>query len=295
LSDAGAYAPIGTPELDLCETPRGRRRRERNRDHDQGRAAAATQSGADSQWLPAIHDPTDRVVDYNAAAFSHLRREIRRSSRAIPACKAGQDLQEVMTNPMLHTQPLAAATAREARRPQARGRYDGSHGGGGGHADEKKKTRRKGRGGKAQKAGRILGGGAGYMPSAAPDVVKSRGPPALSTFESDAHAHRPKVAARMPQSFTAMSPRHADEGADEPNAGGAADEYADEFEDVVEADDSEDPSVDELGDSMLNEMLDELVRFYAASPSCVLDDSSVRTVSCLIVAIDSGAAFAEEL
>jgi len=51
----------------------------------------------------------DRVVDYNAAAFSHLRREIRRSSRAIPACKAGQDLQDVMSNPLLHTQQLTAA------------------------------------------------------------------------------------------------------------------------------------------------------------------------------------------
>ena len=139
LSDAGAYAPIGTPELDLCETPRGRGRRERNRDKSKDAAAAAAGAGspagggggADSQWLPMIHDPSDRVVDYNAAAFSHLRREIRRSSRAIPACKAGQDLQEVMTNPMLHTQPLSAATAREAQRSRTKGKYGGGHGGGG--------------------------------------------------------------------------------------------------------------------------------------------------------------------
>ena len=61
-------------------------------------------------FLPMLGGPAgDRVVDYNAAAFSHLRREIRRSSRAIPACKAGQDLQDVMSNPLLHTQQLTAA------------------------------------------------------------------------------------------------------------------------------------------------------------------------------------------
>ena len=61
-------------------------------------------------FLPMLGGPAgDRVVDYNAAAFSHLRREIRRSSRAIPACKAGQDLQDVMSNPLHHPPQLTAA------------------------------------------------------------------------------------------------------------------------------------------------------------------------------------------
>ena len=130
-----------------------------------------------------------------------------------------------------------------------------AHGGGGGHGGETKKARQKGRQGKAAKAERGLAG-PGYMPSEAPAVVKSRGPAVVSTFDSDAHIRRPRVGGRMPQSFTAMSPRHADE--DESNT----DEYADdEFEEAevepVEGD-SEEPTEEELEDSMLNEMLDEL-------------------------------------
>jgi hypothetical protein len=100
------------------------------------------------------------------------------------------------------------------------------------------------------------------MPSDPPDVVKSRGPPAATTFESDAHTRRPKVAARMPQSFTAMSPRHADE--DESNVGEAEEEeYDDDFEEAEAEEEpleggSEEPTEEELEDSMLNEMLDEL-------------------------------------
>jgi hypothetical protein len=246
LSAAGAYCPIGTPELDLCETPRGRRGRGTGGKMPPGKQASPTGEG--SQWLPLIHDPSDRVVDYNAAAFSHLRREIRRSSRAIPACKAGQDLQEVMENPLLHTQQLASATAQATSHGDARYAHGHAH-------DDTKKARRKGRHGKKHAAEQAAA--AGYMPLPAVEVVKSKGPAVPSTFESDAKERRAKIAARQPNSFAAMSPRHADE--DESEVGENEDEYAD---DRFEADDPEDgdEELPEEGheDSMLNEMLDEL-------------------------------------
>jgi hypothetical protein len=242
LSAAGAYCPIGTPELDLCETPRGRRKR------GSGKVKAGKQGAENSQWLPMIHDPSDRVVDYNAAAFSHLRREIRRSSRAIPACKAGQDLQDVMENPLLHTQQLAAATVRENNMNTRR-----EHG----HADTKKVQRKtKGRHGK-KKGAPEQETSPDHMPLPPMPVIKSKGPAVQSTFESDAKQHRAKIAARQPTSFAKMSPRHEDEN--ESEMGENEDEYADDAFEADEPETSEDePSEEEHEDSMLNEMLDEL-------------------------------------
>ncbi len=242
LSAAGAYCPIGTPELDLCETPRGRRNR------GSSKAKAGKQGSENSQWLPTIHDPSDRVVDYNAAAFSHLRREIRRSSRAIPACKAGQDLQDVMENPLLHTQQLAAATVRENSM-----KVHDQHG----HGDAKRVQRkRKGRSGK-KKGAPEQATSTDHMPLPPLSVIKSKGPAVQSTFESDAKQHRAKIAARQPTSFAQMSPRHEDENQTEVAAN--YDDYADDAFETDELQTSEDePSEEEHEDSMLNEMLDEL-------------------------------------
>ena len=243
LSAAGAYCPIGTPELDLCETPRERRRR------GSGNTKAGKQATAseNSQWLPMIHDPSDRVADYNAAAFSHLRREIRRSSRAIPACKAGQDLQDVMENPLLHTQPLAAA--RDTTRMKPRHEH--------GHADARTAQRKVNNGRGKKKGAAEQDVRSDHMPEPLMPVIKSKGPAVQSTFESDAKQHRVKIAARQPASFAAMTPRHADEHTHEMSEN--ENEYAN---DAFEADEpgasEEEPSEEEHEDAMLNEMLDEL-------------------------------------
>lgn len=244
LSAAGAYCPIGTPELDLCETPRGRR----GRGSKKTNTDKQSNPSENSQWLPMINDTSDRVVDYNAAAFSHLRREIRRSSRAIPACKAGQDLQDVMENPLLHTQQLAAATVRDTTRMRARHL----------HGNTDAKAQRKGKGRHAKKTGAAEQEPAPeHMPLPPTSVVKSKGPAVQSTFESDAKQHRAKIVARQPNSFTKISPRHADEA--ESEMGENEDEYANDAFEVEESEATEDePVEEEHEDSMLNEMLDEL-------------------------------------
>lgn len=145
LSAAGAYRPIGTPDLslvmDLTNTgvAGGRAARGMGRN---GAAGADGATGVDGgRWLPAVRHGTERVVDHNTRAFHQLRREIRRSSRAIPACKAGQELQEVMDNPLLHTQAVTTRIAAGgSRKPAGIGhshqRSGGAAGQGGGVSTE---------------------------------------------------------------------------------------------------------------------------------------------------------------
>eukprot|EP01052_Picozoa_sp_SAG31_P041633 SAG31_NODE_6364_length_2042_cov_4.664643_1_plen_168_part_00 len=92
LSAHGQYNPIGTPDLDLVPEER----------IDLSALSRVVAGGDDSE--PTVLP--DLVVDHHAKAYHTLRSEIRRSTRAIPACMAGQDLQEVLANPNMHTQSI---------------------------------------------------------------------------------------------------------------------------------------------------------------------------------------------
>jgi hypothetical protein len=93
LSAHGRYNPIGTPELDLVP------------EEEKRLPWMINPVNRDSDAAPEVALP-DRVVDHHAKAYNSLRSEIRRSTRAIPACMAGQDLQDVLANPALHTQKI---------------------------------------------------------------------------------------------------------------------------------------------------------------------------------------------
>lgn len=219
LSTTGAYRPIGTPDLSLVREAKREVRLPQVGSRKEGSDAS---TGASNKWLPSIN-PHDQVVDHNTRAYQHLRREIRRSSRAIPACMAGQDLQEVMENPLLHTQTLAqvgeklANSTRQARR---RRKPAAGHKAGGRHSRGARDTasRRK---------------AAVELPVLVP-------PPQA-------------LVANLPQSFVAKSPRMIGEEEEDSKKKRAAEDGVDQgYEDDFEGGDESD-------DSVVTALLDDMV------------------------------------